>query len=83
MKKCITFRRIFDAKHKAGEILFQNEGTVNMHECPFPTTTTMTGAKGHVMMASHAERDKERDTLMQPESEPDLDRMVERVQKSI
>lgn len=32
------------------------------------------------MMASHAERDAERDVPMQPEGEPDRDKMAQQVQ---
>lgn len=36
MEQCVVFRKIFDQKLEAGEILFQNEGSQNIHDRPFP-----------------------------------------------
>lgn len=59
------FRKIFYQKLKAEEILLKNEGALNIHERPFPNHYSGKG-KGQVLMVS-----------MQPECEPDLDKMAQ------
>lgn len=62
----------FDEKHKVGEILFQEDGTVSINELPFPKHNNK--GKDYVMMASHVEgdvamhvkRDVEGELAMQP-----------------
>lgn len=68
------FRRLFDKKHKASEILFQNDEAVSINDLPFPKHQDK--RKGHTVMAMHAKRDAEVDVLMQPECEPDVDKMA-------
>lgn len=36
LERRVVFRKIFDQKLEAGEILFQNEGSQNVHDRPFP-----------------------------------------------
>lgn len=36
LEQCVVFRKIFDQKLEAGEILFQNEEFQNVHDRPFP-----------------------------------------------
>lgn len=36
LEQCSTFRKTFDEKHKAKEILFQEGGIVRTNEFPFP-----------------------------------------------
>lgn len=63
----------FDYKLKAGEILFKNEGSLNVHECAFPNHHNGKG-KALMMMASVVEKDEE--MILRPTLEPDLDQMA-------
>lgn len=53
-------RRLFDEKLKAGEILLQEDGIVDVHDPPF--LKHQNGGKGHVKMASHSDKRREDDT---------------------
>lgn len=66
---------IFDKKLKACEILFQNEDALNIHECHFLYHNN-NKVKGEVLIVSTSKRDAKGDISMQPEVEPNLDRMV-------
>lgn len=77
LEQCVVFRKIFDRKLEAGEILFQNEGSLNVHEQPFPNHCNSKG-KAHAMMASVMEKDGEMAT--RPAVEPDLNQINQRVQ---
>lgn len=52
----VFFRKISDKKIKVGEILFQNEGALNIQERHF-----LNHNKGQVLMAFASERDIEGD----------------------
>lgn len=47
----VVFRRLFDEKLKAGEILLPEGGTANIHQAPFRRHQDQ--GKDHVMMAYH------------------------------
>lgn len=74
-EQCVLFRKIFDKKLKAGVILFQNEGAPNIHERLFPNHHNNKG-KGHVLMVFPLKKRCRRDVSMQPEREPDLEKMA-------
>lgn len=63
---CISFRRLFDEKQKAGRVLFQKGGAVSINELPFPKHQVK--SKGHMMMTSSIKRDVEGDVTVQPEA---------------
>lgn len=63
----ITFRRIFDEKHKVGEVLFK-KGAVN--DLLFRKHDEK--GKGQVMMALHTKIEIGGDEAHQPKGEPDL-----------
>lgn len=48
LEQCVTFRRIFNKKHKAGEILSQ-KGALSVNDLPFLKYNRK--GKGQVMMA--------------------------------
>lgn len=75
----MSFKRIFDKELQDGEIIFQNEGACNVHERPFMNHNNDRG-KGQVMMVYASERDIREDVPIQPEGDPDLDMMAQRVQ---
>lgn len=77
LEQCITFRRTFDEKRKAREILFQ-EKSISINDRPFPTMVNK--CKGQVMITSSKEMEIEKDDQQTSESEPDLDRMAQHVQ---
>lgn len=52
-----------------------DEGALNIHEQPF-SNYDCNLAKGQVMMAFASEKDTREDSAMQPEDEPDLNRMA-------
>lgn len=63
----MSVRRLFNEKHKADEILFQEGGSVNINDLPLPKHHM---GKGHTILASHVERDVVGDAPMQPKSKP-------------
>lgn len=73
-------RRIFDKKLQDGEIILHKEGARNVHERPFPNNGNDWG-KGHAITVFASEQSTERDTLVQPEGDHNLDKMVQWVQK--
>lgn len=56
LEQCVTFRRIFDEKHKVDESLFQEE-VVNINGLLFPKSNDK--GKGQAMMAPHREIESE------------------------
>lgn len=70
------FRKIFDQKLEAGEILFQNEGPQNVHDRPFPDHGEGKG-KAQVMMISSADEE----LTMLSEEELSLDQRALKVQE--
>lgn len=55
--QCATFRKIFDEKHKVGDILFQEGRVANINELPFPEHQGR--GKIQEMMASQKEMEVE------------------------
>lgn len=60
------------------EILFEEDGAVNISELLFPKHNNK--GKGHAMMVSYIERDVEGDVAIHPEGELDLDWIAQQVQ---
>lgn len=75
-QQCFIFRKIFDEKHKAGEILFLR--IINIKDFPFPKKNNR--GKCHVMVKSHYEMDMEKDEQKASKGEPDLDQMAQQAQ---
>lgn len=78
--RCTAFRRIFYAKHTAGEILFQDEGALDLYERPFSNHKNNNRGVWHVITVSSGKRDSEGDVPMQLEGELDLHKLTQRVQ---
>lgn len=74
----MVFKKIFHQKLKANEILFQIEGALSTHACPFPNHHNSKG-KGQVLKVYAIGRDVDRDLPMQPDSETDFEKMAQRV----
>lgn len=68
----MTFRSIFNKELRDREIIFQNEGIRNVHERPYNSN----GGKGQVMIVLDSGKSIEADVPMQPEGEPNLDKMA-------
>lgn len=75
LEQCVVFHKIFDQKLEAGQILFQNEESQNVHDRPFPDHRERKG-KTQVMMVSCIDKEM----VSQPEDEPDLDQRASKVQ---
>lgn len=71
---CFTSKGIFDEKHKASEILFQ-EGIASISDLAFPKH--MTKAICQAVMAFHSKMKIEKDEQQAHESERDLDLMAQ------
>lgn len=69
LKHCYSFQRVFNDKHKAGEVLLQEDNT-SINTLPFLKHDGRD--KGHVMMASHREVGVEKVDEKMSEAEPDL-----------
>lgn len=80
-EQCFIFRKIFDEKHNAGEILFQEGGAVSINALSFPKHQHK--GKGHVMIASHSVMKVEGDEEVRHEGEPDFDCVAQHVQSSL
>lgn len=59
LEHCVKFIRTFDKKLQVEEILFQNEGALNIDECPFFSYNNNGKGKWQVMMVSSSEKDVE------------------------
>lgn len=69
----VTFRKFFDEKHKAGEILFQ--GVVNIYNMSFAKHNDR--GRSHAMMASHCEMKIKRDDRKASGGKSDLNWMAQ------
>lgn len=74
MERGAVFRKIFDQKLEVGEILFQNEGSQNVHDQPFLNHLD----KGKVQVTMVSTMDEE--MISQLEVESDLDQRAQKVQ---
>lgn len=77
----MTFKKTFYNKLHEGHIIFLNEGARNIHEHPFCSHNNKGKGKWHMMMVSYTKRNAEGDVPMQPEGEPNLDKIAQQVQK--
>lgn len=73
-EECFTFKRIFDEKHEASKILFQEEA-FNINDLSFPNDGDK--GKGHKMIESHRKKEIKNDEQQTPKGEPNLDRMAQ------
>lgn len=73
LEQCVVFQKIFDCKLEAEEILFQNEGSCNVHERPFWNHQNDKD-KVHVILAFVIKKDEE--MILKLEFESDLDQMA-------
>lgn len=65
LEQCASFRRIFDNKLQAWEIIFQNEGALNIHEQPFSNYNNDRG-KVQLMVVSIWNKDTKEGVPVQP-----------------
>lgn len=63
---------------KLGKNPIAKQGAAKIHKRPFPNHNN-DGGKGQVLMVFYAEKEIEGDTSMEPDSEPDHDRMAQQV----
>lgn len=70
LEQCVTFRTLFNEKHKASEIRSQEGWLVNINESSFPKHQDI--RKGQVMMVPNSEKEVEG---LQPKVKPNLENM--------
>lgn len=68
-------KRLFDEKYKRSEILFHEDAAISINELQFPTKTK----EKAMWWWLPANKDIEGDIAMQPEDEPALNRIAQKV----